>query len=127
MVPDPTEKRCVWLHEPTSGSVRESALYVEAAFRGAGSGRGASPSTGRCGYDQHREREPGVVRDEAEQRRPDAAEPDGEPHRYAGREPDAPWQVLLSHNDRNAECPHGGRADEDEQRHTENGPASVKQ
>ena len=42
--------------------------------------------------------------------------------------PIRPWQVLLSHNDGNAESPHGGRPDEDEQRHADEvGPASVKQ
>ena len=81
----------------------------------------SEPGYGQDGYDEHREGEAGVIRDEAEQRRPDAAEPDGEPHRDAGREPDASWQILLSHNDRNAECPHGGRPDEDEQRHAEEG------
>ena len=55
----------------------------------AGQGQGEDETgQGQYGYDEHREGEAGVIRDEAEQRRPDSAEPDGEPHRYAGREPD---------------------------------------
>ena len=101
---------------------RGSLSVREPPLPSAGQGQGEHETgQGQYGYDEHRKGEAGVIRDETEQRRADTAEPDGEPHRYAGGESDAPWQVFLSHNDGNAESPHGGRPDEDKQRHAESG------
>src|SRR5215208_931339 len=123
MVLDP-RRNSVRLHEPMRffpyglpvGTFRETPLLS------AGQGQGEDkPGQGQYGYNEHRQGEAGVIREETEQRSPDTAESDGEPHRNAGREPDASGQVLLSHNDGYPESPHRGRPHQREQRHAEEG------
>src|SRR5215213_11024938 len=124
MLLDPRRRYSVRLHEPVR--FFPYGLLV-GAFRGtplpsAGEAQGKDkPGQWQYGYNEHRQGEAGVIRDETEQRSPDTAEPDGEPHRNAGREPDASGQVLLSHNDGNPESPHRGRPNQHEQPHAEEG------
>src|SRR5918997_5426448 len=110
MVPD-AQAASVFRNTNRSGFSRSRGL--------ARQGEGEEKTEHRqCGYDQHRDREPRSIGEEAEHGGADPAEADREPHSDAGSEPYAPGEVLLAHDHGDAEGPDGGRADEREQEHS---------